>query len=266
MNDKKSCLMRMKVFDLIDHELFFTADSLRRQPTISQSVQPLSPQMSALVACSYSLCAVWVCHRREGYRDVFSRTISRKVLPFHGNTIELLLTALHHSSIPHGGLLHTPAPPPSSRWRSSAGMGALQSPSALLSLDCPFDISFSAPQTPLWPRLGAPLFHSRPFTSLPLRWCSVWMAAPLDRRCSITFRAPPSTSALLFPTLHSTSGTPPVLLAHRFFLRIHPIAFQTPFWFTASKPLKSDLLDITNRAKRHWNSIPPTRQARIIRK
>jgi len=164
------------------------------------------------------------------------------------------------------GCFIPPPPPPSSRWRSSAGMGALQSPSALLNLDCPFDISFSAPQTPLWPQLGAPLFHSRPFTSLPLRWCSVWMAAPLDRRCSITFRAPPSTSALLFPTLHSTSGTPPVLLAHRFFLRIHPIAFQTPFWFTASEPLKSDLLDITNRAKRHWNSIPPTRQARIIRK
>ena len=26
------------------------------------------------------------------------------------------------------------------------------------------------------------------------------------------------------------------------------------------------LLDITNRAKRHWNSISPTRQARIIQK
>jgi hypothetical protein len=26
------------------------------------------------------------------------------------------------------------------------------------------------------------------------------------------------------------------------------------------------LLDITNRAKRHWNSISPTRQAGIIRK
>jgi hypothetical protein len=30
--------------------------------------------------------------------------------------------------------------------------------------------------------------------------------------------------------------------------------------------LNSNLLDITNRAKRHWNSISPTRQAVIIRK
>ena len=30
--------------------------------------------------------------------------------------------------------------------------------------------------------------------------------------------------------------------------------------------LNSNLLDITNRAKRHWNSISPTRQARMVRK
>jgi len=35
----------------------------------------------------------------------------------------------------------------------------------------------------------------------------------------------PSTSVLPLPTLHSTSGTPPDLVAHLFFLRIHHFAF-----------------------------------------
>jgi len=104
-----------------------------------------------------------------------------------------------------------------------------------------------APQSPLRPRFWAPLFHSRLFTTLPFRWCSAWMAAPLDKcsatpvgppwlalLASITFRAPPSTSALRFPTLHSTLGTAPFPVAHLFFLQIHHIAFQTPFWITVS--------------------------------
>jgi hypothetical protein len=76
-----------------------------------------------------------------------------------------------------------PSPPP---WCSSAIIGAPQSQSALLSLEWHFDISFCtpyclvsrcfssrmrAPQSPPRPRIGAPLFHSRLVTSLPLqRW------------------------------------------------------------------------------------------------
>jgi len=45
-------------------------------------------------------------------------------------------------------------------------------------------ILIGAPQSPLRPWFGAPLFHSRRFTSLPFWRCSAWMAAPLDRRSS----------------------------------------------------------------------------------
>jgi len=83
---------------------------------------------------------------------------------------------------------------------------------------------------------------------------------------SITFCAPPSISAHPLPTQHSTSGTAPFWVAHLFFLQIHPIAFQTPFWFTMSKPLNPNHSDITNQAKQHWNSISPACQAQIILK
>jgi len=43
---------------------------------------------------------------------------------------------------------------------------------------------------PLWPRFGVPLSHSRLWTSLPVRWCSTCMAAPLDG-CSSTPVSPP---------------------------------------------------------------------------
>jgi hypothetical protein len=156
-------------------------------------------------------------------------------LPFHGDKIVLLQKPLHYSSITYGWLLHTPPP----QWCSLARIDAPQSPSALLSLDWRFELSLSAPQSPLRPRFRAPAFHSRLITSLFFRRCSAWMAAPLDRCSStpvsapwpgfapsITFRAPPSTSAL---PLHSTSSTPPLLEGHLFFLRIHHIAFRTPF-------------------------------------
>ena len=73
---------------------------------------------------------------------------------------------------------------------SSISVGAPQFLSALLSLDYRFDNSFSAPsclacacstssmgapQSPPRPRLGAPLFHSRLFSSLPFRRCSAWI-------------------------------------------------------------------------------------------
>jgi len=50
LDDKKSWFTRMEVRDLIYHQFLFTANSLVRQPTTSQSFQPLAPQTLALVA------------------------------------------------------------------------------------------------------------------------------------------------------------------------------------------------------------------------
>jgi hypothetical protein len=68
--------------------------------------------------------------------------------------------------------------------------GAPTRESALLNLDGRFNISFCALQSTLRPRCGVPLFHSRLRTSLPIRRCSAWMAAPLDG-CSSTPVTPP---------------------------------------------------------------------------
>jgi len=112
------------------------------------------------------------------------------------------------------GWLHTPR-----QWCSSTIIGAPQSPSALLSLDWRFNISFSTPsshfstcsssrmggpQSPPPPPFGAPLLHSRLFTSLHFwRFCS-WMGcsavyALLNRRRSSLawICAPPFHSAHL---------------------------------------------------------------------
>jgi len=51
-DDKKSWFTRMEVLDLIYHQIFFTANSLGRQPTTSQYFQPLTPQTLALVAAA----------------------------------------------------------------------------------------------------------------------------------------------------------------------------------------------------------------------
>ena len=63
-----------------------------------------------------------------------------------------------------------------------------------------------------------------------------WICAPqspsallgLDFRSSISFCAPPSPSALPLPTSNSTSGTPPFLMAHLIFPRIHHIYISNP--------------------------------------
>jgi len=49
MDDNKSWFMRMAVLDLIYHQFLFTANSLGRQLTTSQFIQPLTPQTLALV-------------------------------------------------------------------------------------------------------------------------------------------------------------------------------------------------------------------------
>jgi hypothetical protein len=50
VDDKKSWFTRMEVLDLIYHQLFFTANSLGRQPTTLQYFQPLAPQTLVLAA------------------------------------------------------------------------------------------------------------------------------------------------------------------------------------------------------------------------
>ena len=97
-------------------------------------------------------------------------------------------------------------------------------PSPLLSLDWRFDISCSAPycisvgapppgqlspsrmgapQSLPQPRSGAPLFHSRFFTSLPFRDAHHRWVAPLDRRSLACICAPQFHSALLHHHHHS---------------------------------------------------------------
>jgi hypothetical protein len=116
--------------------------------------------------------------------------------------------------------------------------------------------------------------HPSPFSDAQHGWLHRWIGTPqhltallgLDLLPSISFHAALTTSALPMPTLHATSDTPPFLVVHLTFFWIHHIVFQTTFWFTASLPLNSNHLDITNGAKHHWNSISPARQVRIIRK
>jgi len=188
------------VLDLIYHQFFFTANSLGRQPTTLQFFQTLTPQTLALVAaaihCALSGYAtgkkVTVMFSQDEYRGKFCPSAVTDCIS--AEAIALIKFKLHMV-----GLLHTPPP----QWCSSAIIGAPQSPSALhnprrrssipsalLSLDWCFNISFSAPDclfcprsssrmgaplSPPQPRLGAPLFHSRLFTSLPVRRCSAWM-------------------------------------------------------------------------------------------
>jgi len=107
-----------------------------------------------------------------------------------------------------------------------------------------------APQSPPQSRLGAPLFHSWLVAFPPLLallsmdGLLCWICALLsplaffgeDLHPSISFCTPRSPSALPLHTSHTTSVTPPVLEAHPFHPWSHHVAFQTPFWFTASYP------------------------------
>jgi hypothetical protein len=52
IDDKKAWFTQMEVLDFIYHQLFFTANILGRQPTISQFFKPLTPQTLALVAAA----------------------------------------------------------------------------------------------------------------------------------------------------------------------------------------------------------------------
>jgi len=113
-------------------------------------------------------------------------------LPFHGDTLNYCRCLCTHQNYTWWGCFIPPPPMVLLRYnrRSSIPGSAPQAPSALLSLEWRFDISFSAPycvfsrcsssrmsapQSPPQPRIGAPLFHSRLVTSLPFQPCSAWM-------------------------------------------------------------------------------------------
>jgi len=255
IDDTKSWFTQMEVRDLIYLQLFFMANSLGRPPTTSQFIQLLTRQTLALVTAAIH-CALSAYATGKKVTFMYSQDeywgkicLSTVIDCITAEATELINYTLCAASSP---------PPP---WCSSAITGAPQSPSALLSVDSHFDISFSAPyclfcwrsscwldtpQSPPRPRLGASLFHSRrftsfPFTSLPFQRCSAWMGCSagyavlgLDSCPSSSFHTPPSPSSLPLPTLHSTSGIPPVLVAHHFSPWIHNIAFQAPSWYSAS--------------------------------
>jgi len=93
------------------------------------------------------------------------------------------------------------------------------------------------------PSISFQTVYLRPLSwLLNLNWLLCCLVAPqssssllgLHRCPSISFCTPPSPSALPLPTLNSTSGTPPLLVAHRFLPQIQHISFQTPYPFTAS--------------------------------
>ena len=176
------------------------------------------------------------------------------------------------------GLLHTPPPP------AMVLVRYIRCPSIPLSapygLFSPLSSSrMGAPESPPQPRLGAPLFHSRLFASIPFGRCSAWMGCSagfglLDPHrhsfawiCTLQFH-----SALLHHHQHSPG--PPRTPHQAFLLSWRRTSFPPKFLILPFKlhfdppraNLNSNLLDITNRAKWHWNSISPTRQAQIIPK
>jgi len=71
---------------------------------------------------------------------------------------------------------------------------------------------------------------------------------------------------LLFSTQHSLSGSALFLGSCSPFSSEQSLPFKGPFRFAASLHLITLLLDITNWAKQHWNSISSTCQVQIIGK
>jgi len=172
-----------------------------QQPTTSQLFQPLSLQTLVLVAiaihCALSEDAtgkkVTVMFSQDEYWGKFAHPHSYDCIPAAATALLINSTWWAASY-----------PPPPPQWDSSARIRAPQTLSALLSLDSHFDMSVSAPQSPLQPRLGAPLFDCRLCTSLHCRRCSAWMAAPLDRRFSTLVSTPWPGVAPLYNILHSS--------------------------------------------------------------
>jgi len=247
----------MEVLDLIYHQFFFTANSLRWQPTTLQFFQPLTPQTLALVAAAIH-CALSEYASAKKVSVMFSQDEYRG--KFCPSTVIDWITAdaIALITITHGGAASYTPPP----WCSSAILGAPQSLSALLNLRRCSTVSngasifhsalhtafsLGAPQSPPWPRIGAPQFHSRLFTYLPFQRCSAWMGCsagyallnPRRHSLALIF-APHFHSALVHH--HQHCPCPPrtphqVLLFSWWCTSFSPefviFAFQTPFWFTA---------------------------------
>jgi hypothetical protein len=98
----------MEVLDLIYYQLFFKANSLGRQPTLSQYFQPLTPQTLALAAATND-CALseytsgkntTVMFPHDEYRGIFGPS----------PVINFTLAATTQSST-HQQSHHTPVPP-----------------------------------------------------------------------------------------------------------------------------------------------------------
>jgi len=106
---KKLWFTQMEVLDLIYHQLFFTANSLGRQPKPSQYFQPLAPQTVVLAAaaiyCALSEYAsgkkATVAFSQDEYRG---KSGPSPVINF---TLEATTQSITYQR-PH----HTPRPPP----------------------------------------------------------------------------------------------------------------------------------------------------------
>jgi len=89
VDDKISWFTRMEVLDLIYHQLFFTANSLGRQPTTSQYFHPVTPQTLVLAAaaihCALSEYAIGkkatVMFSQDEYRGTFCSSPVIKFTP-----------------------------------------------------------------------------------------------------------------------------------------------------------------------------------------
>jgi len=97
----------MEVLGLIYHQVFFTANSLGRQPTTSQFVRPLTPQTSALVAaaiyCALSEYAtgkkVTVMFSQVEYRGKFRPSVVIDCIT--AEAIAHIKFKLHMVGLPH---------------------------------------------------------------------------------------------------------------------------------------------------------------------
>jgi len=180
----------MEVLDLIYHQIFFTNNSLGRQPTTSQYFQPLTPQTLALAATAIH-CALSEYASGKMGTVMFSQVEYRGTVgpsPVIDFTLEATTQSITHQ-LPH----HTPA---CTLWRNSTRLGPPQSSSELLSLGWTPSNSFR--NQFLLSALLYPILHSRP----PYSRSSAW-----DGSSSIPTGATTMHFTLLTPHLF---GTPPV--------------------------------------------------------
>jgi len=108
IDDKKSWLTPMEVLDLIDHQFFFTTNSLGRQPTTSQYFQPLAHQTFALAAAAIHCALSEYASGKKG-TVMFSQDEYQGT--FGPSTVFNFTLEATTQSITHQQLHYTPAPP-----------------------------------------------------------------------------------------------------------------------------------------------------------